>query len=553
MEEIKIPKEYISPPKEEGPLKEPYDMPAEFMVSAEPREATSKEFSGKSGGEESQRAGLHGLLKRMMLFPVASAIATVSIVFSSLGYDPLGEDFLNQEGYGQESSLFEDEEPGGESGSPSGNRGNGEGESNVGGEKRQVREYPGDITGVRIEVTYVPTGDSYRAQANGEEGLEEARSWVRELGGDPDTLSYVRSEMIYLGYEASEDAIIVGDPDDIENAYVAQGTLTRNYGELAYFEAFESMEVSEPDISVIEGLPISVLFVPTQETYYPEQTGRAGIQEAREWLRSIGADPDSLAFVTIRRETKYEVNDGVLSTILTDFAHYEATEYAEGYTDTEVFPELPNMEPDFAGNYAWGGMGSEEYLRIFMSDKTTLYLEAGGYWRDNEGAVESSLPSCRYDRETNTLTLKDFNDPEAVLDANLMGNGFKIRLEGDNHIGSIQVWGAMYGGSVAFVGDGNLTIGEVHPNSGTGILLNAEGSESCVMIGANVFMEIQGEHQIAVYDTQAENPVIMNGSMHVIGGEIYSGEMQYNDSVNAYVHDCEVRDNIGDHWIMLAT
>ena len=151
MEEIKIPKEYISPPKEEGPLKEPQDIPAEFAVSVEPREVTSREFSGKSGGEESQRAGLHGLLKRMMLFPVASAIATVSIVFSSLGYDPLGDDFLNQEGYGQESSLFEDEEHGEESGS-SGNQGNIGGESSGSGEKRQVREYPGDITGVRIEV-----------------------------------------------------------------------------------------------------------------------------------------------------------------------------------------------------------------------------------------------------------------------------------------------------------------------------------------------------------------------------------------------------------------
>jgi len=552
LEEIKIPKEYISPPKEEGPLKEPYDMPAEFMVSAEPREATSKEFSGKSGGEESQRAGLHGLLKRMMLFPVASAIATVSIVFSSLGYDPLGEDFLSQEGYGQESSLFEDEEPGGEPGSSSGNRGNGEGESNVGGEKRQVREYPGDIAGVRIEVTYVPTGDSYRAQATGEDGLAEARSWVRAQGGDPDTLSYVRSELIYLGYEASDDAIIVGDPDDMEHAYVAQGTLTHNYVELAYFEAYESLEISEPDISVIEGLPISVIFVPTQETYYPQQTGQAGILEAREWLGSIGADPDSLTFVTIRRETKYEVNDGVLSTILTDFAHYEATEYAEGYSETDVFPELPNMDPDFEGNYAWADQGSEEYLRIFMGDKTPLYLEAGGYWRNNEGAQESSLAGCRYDRETNTLTLKDFNDPEAVLDANLMGNGFKLRLEGENHIGSIQVWGAMYGGSIAFVGDGSLYVNEAHPNQGTGILLNAEGSESYVMIGANVFMEIHGEHQIAIYDTQAENPVIMNGSMHVIGGEIYSGEMQYNDYLEVYLHNCEVRDNIGDHWIMLA-
>lgn len=559
LEKIRLPREFSSPPREEGPLVEREQIPMEYVISGEPREEMRKEFDGRSGGKESETAQLHKLIKRMMLVPVASTVATVSIIFSSMGYDPLGDDFLAQDDYGIEDSRYEEEESGRGRGSGSQSGGSGDEEP---GERRQVREYPGDITGAHIEVRYVPTGESYRAQETGEEGLAEARSWVRAQGGDPDTMTYVKSETIYLGYELSDDAIVVGDPDDMENAYVAQGTITHNYGELAYFDAYESMEVDEKDIYVVEGLPICVIFVPTDESYYPEQTGQAGIQEAKEWLRSIGGDPNSMFFSGIRRDSRYEINDGVLSQILTDVVVYQATEYAEGYEaneEEEVFPILPNMDPDFDGNYAWGGMGSEEYVRIFMSDKTTLYLEAGGYWQNNEGATESSLSTCWYDRETNTLTLRDFNDTEAVLDVNLMGNGFKIRLEGDNHIGSIQVWGAMYGGSVAFVGDGNLTIGEAHPNLGTGLLVNAEGSESCVMVGANVFLEISGAYQIAIYDTQAVDPIIMNGTMHILGGEIYSEAMEAKEywlddthTVTYNVHNCGVRDNIGDGFIMIA-
>lgn len=544
MEEFRLPKEFSEMPAEDGPLVESANMPVEFDLPAEPQEETTREFEGKSGGEESETARLHKLIKRLILVPVASTVATISIVFASFGHDPLGDDFLNQDEYGTEES---------DSAEKSGRDKTGGDES---GDKHKAREYPGDITGVYIDVTYVPTGDSYRAQETGEEGLAEAKSWVKSQGGDPDTMTFVREESIDLGYEYSDDSILVGDPDDPENIYVAQGTRTRKTGKVAYFEAYAAEEKGGTNdgtnVAVIEGLPISVIFVPTDETYYPVATGEEGIQEAKDWLRSIGADPDSLTFVTIRREKKYELEDGVLSQILTDFAHYEATEYADGYSeDDETFPALPNQDPDFDGEYAWGGMGSEEYLRIFMSDKSTLYLEAGGYWKNNEGAVESSLPTCSYDRNTNTLTLQGFNDSEAVLDVNLMGNGFKIRLVGENHIGSIQVWGAMYAGSVTFIGSGSLYINEAHPELGTGILLNAEGSESCVMVGSKVYLEIHGDHQIAVYDTQAADPIVMNGTMHIVGGEIYSNDMQYNETISAYLHECGVSDSTGDHKIVI--
>lgn len=553
MEEKRLPEEFAFPPKEDGPSLESSDMPAEILWRTEPALETRAEFEGKSGGKESDNAKNHRLLKRIMLMPVATAIATVSIVFSSFGYDPLGDDFLNQdEGWTQERSGNEGQQ------GKDGDDKNDHKEKGGSDHLREVKEYPGDIADVIIDVTYVPTGESYRAEALGKEGLAEARKWVKRQGGDPDTISYVKSETVFVGYETSDDAILVGDMDDPENLYVAQGTITKNYKEVAYFNAYESMEIAEqPSADRLEGMPILVRFVPTDETYYPTETGQAGIAEAKEWVVGVGGDPDSMTFVSFRRDTKYEINDGVLSQTLMDFAYYEVYDYADEWLENggdydesaDAFPLLPNMAPDFDGAYAWANMGSEEYLRIFMSDKSTVYLEAGGYWKNNEGAQETSLSSCWYDAETNTMTMQNFDDPEAVLDANLMGNGFKIRLIGENSIGGIQIWGAMYGGSVTFIGDGSLTVNQNHGSNGTGILLNAEGSESCVMIGMAVTLDIYGQNQIIIYDTQAEQPVIVNDPTTLIGGEIYSGDMTYNEQLSVNLHHCGVQDNDGDSRI----
>ena len=52
------------------------------------------EYQGESGSQEVKEEK-HRRIKRMLFMPVASAIAAVSIVFASFGYDPLGNDFLN--------------------------------------------------------------------------------------------------------------------------------------------------------------------------------------------------------------------------------------------------------------------------------------------------------------------------------------------------------------------------------------------------------------------------------------------------------------------------
>ena len=73
-------------------------------------------------------------------------------------------------------------------------------------------------------------------------------------------------------------------------------------------------------------------------------------------------------------------------------------------------------------------------------------MVAGEVWQPCEFLTDD--PGIRYDSSTNTLTLHNFTGP--LLDINLMGNGFTIKLEGENHLEMLRAWGFGYGGSVTF-------------------------------------------------------------------------------------------------------
>ena len=488
MEKYRMPDEFGMPRGERATPPEPANVPTEFTAVPEVSLSPSLEFDGKSGGAKSEEAkSRHGLIKQIMLMPVAATVATLSIVFSSLGVDPLGNDFLNNDDWVLEE---EQEQQGTKDKDAKEGTSKDKGDKGDKGDKqyREVKEYPGDITGVIIDVTYVPTGESYRAEETGEEGLEEARHWVLRQGGDPDTITYVGSEEIYAGREISDDAIIVGDEDNPSDWYVAQGTVTDVYKTVAYFNAYESMELEkEPEGSKLDAFPILVIFVPTGDKYYPTEMGELGLAEAREWVKSIGGDPDSMQFVTIRRDTKYELEDGVLSTILMDFAVYEVTEYADDYGDSDWMPILPNQDPDFAGDYAWSDGGPEWYIALMRRGETQYtFLAAGEGITDNL----SNIPGASYDPATNTLTLDHFKGEYGEI--NLMGNGFTIELIGENTIDRMSIWGASYGGSVHFTGTGSLIFNEDFGIDNGGLILEAEGSESCIMVDQGVTLEIYG-------------------------------------------------------------
>lgn len=200
--------------------------------------------------------------------------------------------------------------------------------------------------------------------------------------------------------------------------------------------------------------------------------------------------------------------------------------------DDDVFPTLGNLDPDFAGAYAWSGDGSEEYIR-FAHDGDTVYsyLVKGGAWDiyDSAGKIVDDA-SAVYDKKTNTLTLKNFS--AAVLDVNLMGNGFTIELVGENSISGIQIWGAMYGGSVTFTGTGSLTV------TG-GMVLNCEASESCLIVKKGVTLDISGDSfAVMVGDSSMDDSAVyLSKYLEVSGGESklyttneYSGVTYYTYS-----------------------
>ena len=181
--------------------------------------------------------------------------------------------------------------------------------------------------------------------------------------------------------------------------------------------------------------------------------------------------------------------------------------------EEDFFPALSNLDPDFAGDYAWSEEGSEEYVRIYTGGESFTYLQKGAAWAyyDAEGEVKNPASGAWYDKSANVLHMTGF-DAE-VLDVNLMGNGFTIELNGDSHVGSVSIWGAMYAGSVTFTGSGSLTVDG-------GLYLNCEASASCIIVHKGVTLDISGEPAVVVGDTTLEGGIFMSKYLKLVGGEI---------------------------------
>lgn len=95
---------------------------------------------------------------------------------------------------------------------------------------------------------------------------------------------------------------------------------------------------------------------------------------------------------------------------------------------------------------------SDEYAFIIfgsMEDYKEIY---------DEGTIHNdAMEGVTYDLATNTLTLENVNN-NMCLEANKMGDDFKIKLVGENSIALLCAYGDEYGGSITITGDGKLTI-----------------------------------------------------------------------------------------------
>lgn len=183
----------------------------------------------------------------------------------------------------------------------------------------------------------------------------------------------------------------------------------------------------------------------------------------------------------------------------------------EGEYADEEFPVLPNMAVDTVMN--------EDFIIVADADNPDgVYIHLNDRLIGNRGTVEN----ITYDEETNTLVLD--NAGADVIVANLMGNGFKVELVGENHIGMIIVYGFYYGGSVTFTGDGSLYVNESREND-IGILLEAEYSKSCIMVDRNVTIESYGtEAAIMVFDTKADKGLYYLKPQKLEGGVRCAGD-----------------------------
>ena len=173
-----------------------------------------------------------------------------------------------------------------------------------------------------------------------------------------------------------------------------------------------------------------------------------------------------------------------------------------GETWDDAFPDLPNQAVSTQVNESF----------IYVQDHG-----AGAYVHSAIEEYETDVSGMVYDDLTNTLTLTDVTAQE--VDINLMGNGFTIRLEGENHLDTLAIWGYYYGGSVTFTGDGSLYVNE-DMNYDIGMLMECEYSESCIMIDDGVSLYIGGsEAAVLVFATKAPKGIYYLKGTALSGGE----------------------------------
>lgn len=206
----------------------------------------------------------------------------------------------------------------------------------------------------------------------------------------------------------------------------------------------------------------------------------------------------------------------------------------------KAFPVLSNLEPN--GPIEGFGILNEEFICI-QSSTEDLYLLSGsawGYYDDNgdwHTAPISTIEGIRYDPDSNTLTLDNYNGP--VLNVNLMGNSFTIRLIGDNSLDRVFIWGFHYGGSVKITGTGSLTVNR-DMKFDTGIELLAEFSETCLMLDSGIHLEVSGkEMAVIVHATNMEKAIYYLEPLTLYGGIRRGGDyiIQMNNQYSSAYGD----------------
>ena len=113
-----------------------------------------------------------------------------------------------------------------------------------------------------------------------------------------------------------------------------------------------------------------------------------------------------------------------------------------------------------------------------------------------------ALEGVTYDLKTNTLTLKDANYPNSMIVANLMGDDFKMKVEGNCSIESITIQSARYSSSLNIIGTGTLTVNgsRIDYGSPVSVLSYSDNSTAKLSIADTVTLHVYSK----VYDEDYE-------------------------------------------------
>ena len=168
-----------------------------------------------------------------------------------------------------------------------------------------------------------------------------------------------------------------------------------------------------------------------------------------------------------------------------------------------------------AANGPAEGEGGYAYIGFADYENEIKYV----YCAPHVGTAES-VAGASYDKASNTLTLNEYSGTTFRIVTNMMGDDFKIRLIGKNHVQQLAVWGDGWGGCVEFVGDGSLYVNEKKLFMDA-VILMPEYSKACIKTSGNAVLYCyapNGGRPLSVsaaMTNRADEVVVGKGSLSV--------------------------------------
>ena len=123
--------------------------------------------------------------------------------------------------------------------------------------------------------------------------------------------------------------------------------------------------------------------------------------------------------------------------------------------------------------------------------------------------VLNDVPGAAYDKATNTLTLTNFNQPNYQIEANMMGDDFKIKVVGECALAGFVSYGDGWGCSINVIGDGTLTVNKKLIVD-CPFIFYAEGCETVTLtVGPDVSVHFYSKDGVLWADGVDENEEII--------------------------------------------